>query len=114
MGIEGVGSKETLQKVLATGQQVLHIGHLSLLTMEGKVANGEWRWIDEAGCSMHTATNKPALLRSEVRTREGNWSCSSRQTNSGQPFQTSSKSGYPPHEVRVRVVGRRDRPYRYP
>jgi len=71
MGIEGVGSKETLHKVLATGQQVLATGHLSLVMMEGKVASGEWHWIDEAGCSMHTATNKPGLLRTEVRSRLG-------------------------------------------
>ena len=71
MGIEGVGNGDILQKVLASGQQVLHIGHLSLLMMEGKVANGEWRWIDEPSCSMHTATNKPALLRPKLRANLG-------------------------------------------
>ena len=34
--------------------------------MEGKVQNGEWRWIDESHCVMHTATPKPALLRARV------------------------------------------------
>jgi hypothetical protein len=71
MGVEGVGSAETLAKVLATGEQVLCIGHLSLTMMESKVASGEWRWIEEAGCVMHTATNKPALLRAAVRAKFG-------------------------------------------
>ena len=71
MGIEGVGSGEELQKILASGQAILRIGHLSLLMMEGKVANGEWRWVDEDKCVMYTATNKPALMRPEVRSRLG-------------------------------------------
>ena len=36
-----------------------------------KVANGEWRWIDEAGCVMHTATSKPAILRPALRDNLG-------------------------------------------
>merc|ERR1712098_193579 len=35
--------------------------------MEGKVANGEWQWIDEAQGIMHTATWKPGLLRGRDR-----------------------------------------------
>ena len=30
------------------GKRTLKLGHLSLKMMRGKVANGEWRWIDEA------------------------------------------------------------------
>ena len=45
---------------------MLNIGHLSLAMMEGKVSNGEWYWVDEAHCVMHTATPKPALLRERV------------------------------------------------
>ena len=71
MGIEGVGSPEALSAVLASGEKSLKIGHLSLVMMEGKVANGEWHWIDEARCVMHTATPKPALLRPAVRDNLG-------------------------------------------
>ena len=107
MGIEGVGSPETLREIIESGAKSLKIGHLSLLMvrvakplthshslgrlarhdrkksciprvalpnarqMQGKVDNGEWRWIDERRCVMHTATSKPALLRTEVRSRLG-------------------------------------------
>jgi len=71
MGIEGVGSPEALLVIIEGGAKSLKIGHLSLLMMEGKVANDEWHWIDEAKCVMHTATPKPALLRAEVRSRLG-------------------------------------------
>lgn len=66
MGVEGVGSPEALLAIIESGAKSLKIGHLSLPMMQGKVANGEWRWIDEARCVMHTATPKPALLRVEV------------------------------------------------
>ena len=71
MGIEGVGSPEALLVIIEGGAKSLKIGHLSLPMMQGKLANGEWRWIDEARCVMHTATPKPALLRTEVRSRLG-------------------------------------------
>ena len=69
MGIEGIGSPEALLAAVGSGEKTLRIGHLSLLMMEGKVANGEWHWIDEKQCVMYTATPKPALLRAEVRAR---------------------------------------------
>ena len=71
MGIEGVGSPSALLAAIESGAKSLKIGHLSLLMMEGKVATGEWHWIDEAKCVMHTATPKPALLRTEVRATLG-------------------------------------------
>jgi len=71
MGIEGIGSADALAAAISSGSKPLRIGHLSLLMMEGKVANGEWRWIDEGGCVMHTATPKPGLLRTELRSRLG-------------------------------------------
>lgn len=71
MGIEGIGTPEALLEALASGEKSLKIGHLSLLMMNGKVANGEWRWIDEARCVMHTATPKPALLRNSLRDELG-------------------------------------------
>jgi hypothetical protein len=71
MGIEGIGTPEALAAVIASGEKSLKIGHLSLLMMNGKVANGEWRWIDEARCMMHTATPKPALLRTSLRDELG-------------------------------------------
>jgi hypothetical protein len=71
MGIEGIGSADALAAAIASGEKPLHIGHLSLVMMQGKVANGEWRWINEGGCVMHTATPKPGLLRGEVRSRLG-------------------------------------------
>lgn len=69
MGIEGVGSAAALREAIASGKRPLRIGHLSHTMLVGKVANGEWRWIDEASCVMHTATPKPALLRTAVRER---------------------------------------------
>ena len=71
MGIEGVGSPEALLSIIESGAKSLKIGHLSLLMMEGKVANGEWRWIDESKCVMYTATPKPALMKAEVRSQLG-------------------------------------------
>ena len=71
MGIEGVNSPDALLAVIKSGAKTLKIGHLSLLMMEGKVANGEWYWVDEAKCIMHTSTPKPALLRAEVRATLG-------------------------------------------
>lgn len=67
MGIEGVRSPEQLRAIVESGARSLRIGHLSLPMCVGKVRNGEWRWIDEARCVMHTATPKPALLRQKVR-----------------------------------------------
>ena len=67
MGIEGVGSAAELLEAIQSGSAPLKIGHLSLLMLRSKVANGEWKWIDEAGCVMHTATPKPALLRVQLR-----------------------------------------------
>jgi len=71
MGIEGVGSAAALLEAIDGGEPCLKIGHLSLLMMQGKVENGEWLWVDEANCVMHTATPKPALLRAEVKARLG-------------------------------------------
>ena len=66
MGIEGVGSPEALKAAIDDGAKSLKIGHLSLLMMQSKVDSGEWHWIDEARCVMHTATSKPALLRPQL------------------------------------------------
>lgn len=66
LGIEGVGSKKELLEIIATGKQSLCIGHLSHNMMMGKVEHGEWKWIDEETCVMHTATAKPGLLRKKI------------------------------------------------
>ena len=71
MGIEGIASPEALRETIASGATSLKIGHLSLVMMQSKVSNGEWHWVDEPKCVMHTATPKPALLRGEVRSRMG-------------------------------------------
>jgi len=69
LGIEGVGSKKELLEIIATGKQSLCIGHLSYNMMMGKVKHGEWYWIDEPTCVMHTATAKPGLLRKKIELR---------------------------------------------
>ena len=72
MGIEGVGSKDQLQTLLATPTHPgLKIGHLSYNVMQGKVDNGEWEWINEAGCEMKTATPKPGLDRQRLASTLG-------------------------------------------
>ena len=71
LGIEGVGSPERLQELIKSGSPCLNMGHLSLVMMEDKVRNGEWKWIDEPQCVMHTATPKPALLRASIETKLG-------------------------------------------
>jgi len=71
MGIEGVGSTAELHAAVAGRAPKLKIGHLSLEMLEGKLDNGEWHWIDEANCVMHTATPKPAILRTELAERVG-------------------------------------------
>jgi hypothetical protein len=71
MGIEGIASGAALKAAIASGEKTLKIGHLSLANLAGKITNGEWHWIDEPGCVMHTATPKPALLRQQLKTRLG-------------------------------------------
>ena len=67
MGIEGVGSKDRLAQLLANPTPPgLKIGHLSYNVMQGKLDNGEWGWIDEAGCEMKTATPKPGFDRRKL------------------------------------------------
>ena len=65
LGPMTLATPRALLAAIASGSKSLKIGHLSLQMMKGKVSNGEWRWIDEAKCVMHTATPKPALLRAD-------------------------------------------------
>lgn len=106
MGIEGIGSSAALRAAVESRTPCLRIGHLSLLMMEGKVENGEWRWIDEANCVMHTATAKPALLRDRLRDR---WPVVELKVLRHEKFAAGGEGAEPPESLGDLIIFDMDR-----